>query len=208
MIASGGAVNPQGLELLPGVGLPVVAVGRLQPVNNVCRIEFSYHDDAYRLTQALLERGHRRIALLLNSLVFPSEQRRLAGYRQALAEASVPQDAALIYIPQEIEFNPPPAAVAQVVQQGNADAIITAPYSEVCGYLGRLGLNYSHIEVATLDYDDSVALPSSLHLGINLSKYQAGELAVDLLLQAILGEKDIPEVTVLPSHLEVFSSQS
>ena len=208
LIASGGAVNPQGLELLPGVGLPVVAVGRLQPVNNVCRIEFSYHDDAYRLTKALLERGHRRIALLLNSLVYPSEQRRLAGYRQALAEAGVTQDAALIYIPQEIEFNPPPAAVTQVVQQGSADAIITAPYSEVCAYLSHLGPDYSHIEVATLDYDDSVALPSSLHLGIYLSKYQAGELAVDLLLQAILGGKDIPEVTVLPSHLEVFSSQS
>jgi LacI family transcriptional regulator len=207
LIASGGAVNPQGLELLPGVGLPVVAVGRLQPVQNVCRIEFSYHDDAYQLTQALLERGHRRIALLLNSLVFPSEQRRLAGYRQALAEAGVQQDADLIYIPQEIEFHPPKTAVAQVVQRGNAEAIITAPYSEVCGYLDRLGSNYRQVEVATLDYDDSVALPASLLLGMILAKYQAGEMAVDMLLQSVLGEKSQPEVTVLPSKLEYFGVQ-
>jgi LacI family transcriptional regulator len=207
LIASGGAVNPQGLELLPGVGLPVVAVGRLQPVQNVCRIEFSYHDDAYRITQTLLGRGHRRIGLLLNSLAFPSEQRRLAGYRQALDEAGLPQEEVLIYVPQEIEFNPPPAAVAQVVQQGNAEAIITAPYSEVCSYLERMGPKYAHVEVATLDYDDSVALPASLHLGMYLAKYQAGEMAVDILLQSVLGEKNQPEVTVLPSRLEVFNAQ-
>ena len=206
LIASGGAVNPQGLELLPDAGLPVVAVGRLQPVQNVCRIEFSYHDDAYRLTQALLERGYRRIGLLLNSLAFPSEQRRLAGYRQALSEAGLPQEAVLIYIPQEIEFHPPSAALAQVVQQGNAEAIITAPYSKVCSYLAHMGPNFNHVEVATLDYDDSVALPASLHLGMCLAKYQAGEMAVDMLLQAVLGEKNQPEVTVLPSRLEVFSA--
>ena len=177
-------------------------------MHNVCRIEFSYHDDAYRITQALLERGLRRIGLLLNSLAFPSEQRRLAGYRQALAEANQPQDASLIYIPQEIELSPPPAAVAQVVQQGKAEAIVTAPYAQVCTYLARLGPDYRHVEVATLDYDDSVALPASLHLGMVLAKYQAGEMAVDLLLQSILGEKDQPEVTVLPSRLAVFNTQS
>ncbi len=208
LIASGGAVNPQGLELLPGVGLPVVAVGRLQPVQNVCRIEFSYQDDAYRITQALFERGHRRIGLLLNSLVFPSEQSRLAGYRQALAEAGLPLDETLIYIPQEIEHFPPKTAVTQLVQQGNAEVIITAPYSEVCSYLARLGPDYSRIEVATLDYDDSVAFPASLHLGMILAKYQAGEMAVDMLLRSVLGEKDQPEVTVLPSRLEEFGAQA
>jgi LacI family transcriptional regulator len=208
LIASGGAVNPQGLELLPGVGLPVVAVGRLQPVQGLTRIEFDYQADACRLTQALIQRGHRRIGLLLNSLIFPSEQRRLAGYHQALAEAGLPSDPSLIYIPGQIEFNPPASAVLQLIQQAGATTLITAPYNEVCSYLDGLGPAYRQVEAATLDYDDSVPLPASLHLGIRLAKYEAGELAVDLLLQLINGGKELPEVTTLPSRLEIFGLQS
>lgn len=204
LIASGGAVNPQGLELLPGVGLPVVAVGRLQPVHHLLRIDFSYRQDAYRLTRALIERGHRRIGLLLNSLVFPSESQRLEGYRQALEEAGLPHEQDLFYTPYEIEFNPPPSAVARLVK-GGATALITAPYARVCGYVQRLGAQAAQVEVATLDYDDSVPLPAVLSLGMRLPKYEAGELSVTLLLQSIHSGKEVAEeVRVLPSQLEIF----
>jgi LacI family transcriptional regulator len=205
LIASGSAVNPQGLELLPAAGLPVIAVGRLQAVKDLCRIEFSYREDAYQVTQALLKRGHTRIGLLLNSANFPSEQRRLEGYRQAYAEANLPEDAELIYHPDAIEFNPPRAAVARLVQKARATALITSPYNEVCTYLSELRPASGQVEIATLDYDDSVPLPAALHLGMRLPKYQAGELAVRLLLQRIMGDAGLPEITTLPSQFEVFS---
>lgn len=206
LIASGGAVNPSGLELLPEAGLPVVAVGRLQAIHNLCRIEFDYQRDAHLLTQALIQRGHRRIAILLNSQAFPGDQRRLEGYRRALIEAGLNPESDLIYIPNQIEFNPPREAVTRVLQQGRATAIISATYAEVCSYLRDMGPAYNQVEVATLDYDVSVPQPSALHLGIRLAKYQAGEQAVELLLRAILGATDLPEVTTLPSELEVFHS--
>jgi LacI family transcriptional regulator len=205
LIASGGAVNPQGLELLPGVGLPVVAVGRLQTVKDLCRIEFNYQDDAYRLTQALLQRGHMHIGLVLNSNKFPSEQRRLEGYQQAYAEAKLKVDPELIYQPGDIEFNPPRTAVARLIQRSRATALVCGPYTAVCRYVDELSSSTGQIEVATLDYDDSVTLPLSLHLGIRLPKYQAGELAVKLLIQQVQGESGVSEVTNLPSRLENFS---
>ncbi len=205
LIASGGALNPQGLELLPGVGLPVVAVGRLQSVKDLCRIEFSYREDAYHLTQAMIQRGHRRIGLLLNGVQFPSEQQRLEGYRQACAEAGIAEDARLVYQPHEIEFNPPRSEVARLVQAARATALITAPYTEVCAALHDLGPAAAGVEVATLDYDDSVPLPATLHVGIRLAKYQAGELAVSILLRLIQGEDCLPEITTLDSQLEIFT---
>ncbi len=205
LIASGGALNPQGLELLPGVGLPVVAVGRLQAIKNLCRIEFSYREDAYHLTQAVIQRGHRRIGLLLNSMRFPSEMLRLEGYRQACAEAGIAEEAQLIYYPEDIEFNPPRGEVARLVRSAHATALVTAPYTEVCAALRDLGPAAAGVETATLDYDDSVPLPAELHVGIRLAKYQAGELAVNLLLRLIQGEDCLPEVTTLPAQLEIFT---
>lgn len=203
LIASGGLVNPLGLELLPAAGLPVVGVGRLQALHNVHRIEFDYQAGAYQLTQALLQRGHRRIALLLNSQAFPSESRRLLGYQQAMQEANLAVDPALLYMPTEIEFNPPFAAVLRAVENG-ASAILTAPYNEVCHSLQRLGHAYARVEVATLDYDESIPRPANLHLGQRLEKYQAGEKAVDLLLQLIKGNVDLPEVTTLSAQLAAY----
>jgi|GEM_PF-3491200 len=203
LIASGGLVNPLGLQLLPAAGLPVVGVGRLQALQQVRRIEFDYRGGAYQLTQALLRRGHRQIGLLLNSQAYPSEDRRLQGYQQALAEANLSVDSNLVYTPAEIEFNPPCAAVQRVVANG-ATAVITAPYNEVCSCLQKPGQAYAQVEVATLDYDDSIPRPANLRLGLRLEKFLAGEKAVELLLQSMQGGPDLPEVTTLPSRLDLF----
>ncbi len=207
LIASGGMVNPLGLELLPAAGLPVVGVGRLQTLHQVNRIEFDYQAGAYQLTQALLQRGHRRIGLLLNSQAFPSESRRLQGYQQAMHQANLEVNPSLLYTPGEIEFNPPFPAVLRLVENG-ASAIITAPYNEVCHSLQRLEHAYAQVEVATLDYDESIPRPANLHLGLRLEKYQAGEKAVDLLLNLIKGSPDLPEVTTLPSQLALFEESN
>jgi hypothetical protein len=90
------------------------------------------------------------------------------------------------------------------VLQGSATAVITSPTNEVCRDLQKMGPDAAHVEVATLDYDDSAARPSNLHLGIRLEKYLAGEKAVEMLLSMIRGDHSQPEVTTLPSRLEIF----
>lgn len=201
LIASGGAVNPKGLELLPEAGLPVVVVGRQQPVRGLCRIEFSYQEDAYQATRALLGRGHRRMGLLLNAPVFLSEQQRLAGYRQALAEAGLPFDPALVYSAPEVQVFPPREAVRRLAEQSGVSALITAPFLEVCSFLREMNPGGGW-EVATLDYDEHSPRPSNLVVGIRLAKFEAGDRAVELLVQAIQGSQDLLETNILPSRAE------
>jgi len=198
LIASGGAVNPQGLELLPGAGLPVVVVGRQQPVRGLCRIEFSYQEDAFKAACALIGRGHRRIGLLLNAPVFLSERERLAGYRQALEEAGLPFDPALVYSAPEAQVFPPREAVQRLAGLEEVTALITAPFMEVCAFLQEIN-PAAGWEVATLDYDEHAPRPANLVAGIRLAKFEAGGQAVELLVRAIRGEQALPEVNILTS---------
>jgi LacI family transcriptional regulator len=201
LIASGGAVNPRGLELLPGAGLPVVVVGRQQPVEGLCRIEFSYQEDAYQAACALIGRGHRRIGLLLNAPIFWSEHLRLAGYQQALAEAGLQPDPELVYSAPEPQVYPPREVVQGLVTGRGATALITSPFLEVCAFLREIDPHGS-CEVATLDFDEYTPRPASLVLGIRLAKFEAGALAVELLVQAIRRDPNLPGTNILPSHFE------
>ena len=200
LIASGGAVNPRGLELLPGAGLPVVVVGRQQPVAGLCQIEFSYQEDAFKATSALIRRGHRRIGLLLNAPIFLSERQRLAGYQLALSEAGLPVDPALIYSAPQVEVFPPREAVQRLASQAGVTALITAPFREVCGFLQEMSAGSRGAwEVATLDYDDRAPRPANLVVGIRQAKFEAGARAVELLVQAIRGSQALPESDILAS---------
>ena len=201
LIASGGAVNPRGLTLLVEAGLPVVAVGRQQVAEGVCRIDYSFADDAYRSTRALVRRGHRRIGLILNKPVFQSEPLRLEGYRRALAEAGIEYDAQLVFIPPEVVSSPPRQAVDQLVSQCGATGLITTGFTGVCAYLQQIGKAGEGVEVVTLDLHNRAPLPPNLVMGIRQPKFEAGQRAVELLLDLIQGKAQ-PQVLLLPSTVE------
>lgn len=80
-----------------GRGVPIVCVDQF-PKGHDTDVVLSDNREGARLAVAhALSRGHRRIALVGDSLSFSTQRERLAGYQDAHAEAGLPVDAALIY---------------------------------------------------------------------------------------------------------------
>lgn len=112
------------LEMIASVGIPCVCIERPgDPRLNLCTVTFNDLGGAYQATHYLIERGHRRIAHLHGDLRYASARARLEGYKQALANAGLPQDESLIlgetWAPEDaaqatrrlLELQAPPTAI-------------------------------------------------------------------------------------------------
>lgn len=78
------------------LGLPLVLVGTCVPEQGHAQIVFDHRLSGYRMTEWLLERGHRRIAIMAYSerLRHPATL-RFEGYREALARSGLAVEPAL-----------------------------------------------------------------------------------------------------------------
>lgn len=72
------------------LGTAIVAIDR--PARNLLAdsVVLANREGAYLATRQLIERGHRRIGYVCNPSTVYTQTERLAGYRQALAEAGLP----------------------------------------------------------------------------------------------------------------------
>jgi LacI family transcriptional regulator len=84
------------LQTVAARSCPIVLVDRQIEGLPIDCVMFDNENGAYEATRHLIERGHRRIALLnLPSTLTPGRE-RLLGYERALREASVPRHAELV----------------------------------------------------------------------------------------------------------------
>lgn len=85
-------------ELLDALRIPFVCMDReIGPVARlVATVDTDYRSGALQATRHLIEKGHTRIAFLSGAPHRSNTQIRLAGYKDALAEAGIPFDAELI----------------------------------------------------------------------------------------------------------------
>lgn len=78
-------------QQLDGYAIPVVVIGRVEgQYQHIFSVDTDNFHDSYRMTQALIAEGHRAIACLHASLNYHVSIDRLAGYRQAMADAQLP----------------------------------------------------------------------------------------------------------------------
>ncbi len=75
--------------------IPVVLVDRTIPGIEVDHVTTNNFDGAYELTSYLIQRGHRKIALILSES-FSTEKERLKGYHAALADHDIPIDPTIV----------------------------------------------------------------------------------------------------------------
>jgi len=98
VIVTSSRVGALYLEHLERIGVPVVLVNNHNEQSG--RYTFSVSVDnrhgGYLAASHLIERGHRRIAYVSGPADHSDDADRLAGYRQALNEADIPFDAAII----------------------------------------------------------------------------------------------------------------
>jgi len=90
------AVNDISIKRIHESGIPYMAFGRLDGLPECSSATVDYEKGAYISTKFLLERGHKRIAMLKAFSGFQPGEERLRGYHRALAEAGIEADERLI----------------------------------------------------------------------------------------------------------------
>jgi LacI family transcriptional regulator len=86
------------LHRLSENGIPFVSFGRPTTLDTISYVATDNATAAYSAISHLLTLGRRRIGLLVGSLEPYASQERLAGYRKALADRSIPIDEQLIEV--------------------------------------------------------------------------------------------------------------
>lgn len=86
-------------QKLEARGFPLVKVDRVYRGLTSDSVVFAEEQGGYELTQLLIQQGHKRIAILPSYEVnISSVRNRIAGYKRALEEASLPVDDELIWL--------------------------------------------------------------------------------------------------------------
>jgi LacI family transcriptional regulator len=146
---------------------------------------------AYTATRHLINLGHRRIAHIAGPPEYKASHDRFAGYRQALLEAGMPLDPALVL---EGDFLPPSgrqcaSKLFQLPREQRPTAIFAATDQMAFGVLaaaGEFGLLVPR-DVALVGFDDDVP---SVHVHPPLTTvrqpyFEMGEQGLKLLLSLL-----------------------
>jgi LacI family transcriptional regulator len=193
IIMSGPRQADQDLIDLHRSSVPLMLMGQM-PGTDLPFVDVDAMKGAAAAVGHLVQLGHQRIGFVTNaSLDYTSAQHRLAGYRQALEQAGLPYDAALVrmgnFTPASgvaameelLELNPRPTAVfaaSDVVALGAMQAI------------KRAGLRIPE-DVAVVGFDDVplVGFTDPPLTTIRLPAYGLGWAAGERLARVIQGDE-------------------
>jgi LacI family transcriptional regulator len=198
------------LRLLYEEGMPYVVIGRRVEYEQASFIAPDNLAGAYKLTQHLIARGHRRIGFMGRPAHGPTHTDRHEGYCRALADAGLPYDEALVIrteiVPDSgyhamhalLDLPQPPTAVFAFYDLLAVDALRAA---------ADRGLDVPG-DVAVVGFD---GLRSSLITTPTITTVQQplryiGQQAVDTLLAHLADPQMPPQRTILPVELVVRQS--
>ena len=208
LIVSGPRYDDEELVELARDGFPVVIQGSL-PGLDVPSVDVDNEAGARLAVEHLLALGHRRIACITNApLAYTAASERLAGYREALAAASIPEVPGLV---AEGAFDATSGhrAMAEILAHGTPDAIFVA--SDVVAIGAIAGLREAGLsvpgDISVVGFD---AIPLAAYLDpplttISLPAYDLGRAAGRAILEHIAG-RPVAGRTLLPTELIVRAS--
>ncbi|HEX5496729.1 MAG TPA: LacI family DNA-binding transcriptional regulator [Mycobacteriales bacterium] len=187
-----------------GHGAPIVAVDPHTGASDLPTIDSDNLRGAELAIEHLLERGHRRIAMLTGRADLQSAQLREEGYRRALAAAGVPVDTDLVRV----------GAYDPVTSKDSARDLLTAPDPPTAIFgandvsaiatieaAGELGLRVPE-DVSVVGFDDipESALCTPALTTVAQPIRRMGQCAVELLIRLIRGERaEVTHVTLATS---------
>jgi DNA-binding LacI/PurR family transcriptional regulator len=94
MILAGPDIPADFILAMTQTGLPTVLVDNCLEFSKTHSVTSDDEGGAYLAARYLLEQGHRRIGVLSGPTRWPSNRRRVEGYRRALSEAGLPMPTA------------------------------------------------------------------------------------------------------------------
>jgi LacI family transcriptional regulator len=188
--------------------IPVVLADRTIPDLKIDFITTDNFEGAYTLTEYLIHKGHKRIAITLSTL-FSTERERLRGYKQALTDNDIPVDESIILTDNSpfIEMRYHSYAKKILVNKNNITAAF-AGHDRIAlqFYLAANELNIKIPDhISLVGYDDlhftTISL-TTMHQPI----YEMGMESMKLILARIRGEKKEQQKIELNSYLVERSS--
>ena len=180
-------------------GYPVVFIARQR--DDVPCVLMENRETVRQHTRRLIQCGHRRIAFLLGTRGNSSGEARFTGYREALREAGIEEDPALL-IPGEYDQKQSAISVETAWRGGRQfSALVCA--NDACALgaleaLHRLGVRVPEdVEVTGFDNEYRTRWASPPLSTFDLVPFEQGYAAVKLLTARIDGDRATREV-VLP----------
>ncbi|NUT22608.1 MAG: LacI family DNA-binding transcriptional regulator [Hamadaea sp.] len=147
--------------------------------------------------ERLLAGGHRRIAVLLDSVGVYTMRERLAGAQEALAAAGIPYDPTLV----REGVKDPATAAAVVAELSDVDAYVCLNNRITVGALQELVRRGGDAELLGFDdFELSYLMPRPFTV-IAYDPKELARRAADLLFARIAGDETWPRTEVLPTHL-------
>lgn len=211
LLVPAGKESTQTVERIKRAGVPLVVLDRSMQDVHVDVVRSDSEGGAYRLTEYLIQLGHRRIAIIPGPREIATSMLRLGGYKQALQDYGIPLDTQLIrhgQYNQEAGYNV--ALIKQFFSELNPKptAIFAGNNFIAIGVvqgLYQMGVRIPE-DVSIVSFDD---VPYNWHAEpfmtvMAQSPYQLGFEAASLLLSFVLGtaQPDNRQV-VLPVELLV-----
>ncbi len=200
-------------DLLPArdAGVPLVAVGS-SGLSGFPVVDVDNRQGGYDATRHLLERGHRRIATIVGPRDWPSAAARLKGYRQALREAGVAEEPALVERASDWGLESGRAAAARLLERG-ADFTALFAHSDLIalGAIRQLREVSRRVpdDISVVGYDD---LPVADYVEpalttVHQPMHEVGAIAAGILLDQLAGNAAPPRKSyLLPAVLVVRQS--
>ncbi len=214
MIVHGPKLNDPRIALLTQLRVPFVVHGRSSGIiAPYSWLDINNKRSFRRATEFLLQLGHRRIALINGLENMDFAMRRRAGYLQALQDAGVPHDPALMRQSEMTEVFGHKAAVELMRLPDPPTAFLSS--SMLVAYGLRRALVDQNIrlgrDVSVITHDDDLSyLPNGndvpLFTATRSSVREAGRKAAEMLLQQINSPDQPPETCLMETTLIVGES--
>ncbi len=191
---------------------PIVQCSEYVPGTKVAHVAVDNYKAAYQMTEHLVCIGHRRIAMISSVNDYPSTQRRMTGYRDALAAAGIPfQEDYIRFGSFDYNFSSgysgaqsmlslrtPPTAIFCISDMLALGAINGAQDMglNVPGNVSIVG--FDDVEHATMirPHITTMAQPC----------FQLGECAMELLYEQLRGDEHPRKEIILETELKLRSS--
>lgn len=194
----GGDPDREELRRLADEGYPFVYIGRREvPGAEISWVANDYQQGSYDITGQLLELGHRHIAFVAGSLHLEHKIDKLKGVQQAVTTWAA-QDGHVSTIEDGL-LHEPARFVAHIREQG-ITAILT---DDSKGLLGVLAICAQHgiavpqeLSVASLVSVDHPHLFDIRPTYVHLNRHQVGETAAQILVERLLGLREIQQVLI------------
>jgi LacI family transcriptional regulator len=197
------------LPLLIKDGGPMVLIGRHPYFVNIASVDTENREGARDAVAHLIGLGHRRIGLINGELQMEAAQARRDGYKQALLEAGIAIDAALMVDGSYSDAVAYPATLKLLDLAQPPTAIFAASDTMAMGALRAIRDRRLRVptDVALVGYDD---LPMAAHSSPPLTSVRQpiSEMsvhAVRVLIEQIKGQRP-PSSVRLPARLVVRES--